>query len=74
MKNRIRAALALVLGAGTFLIGQSAVEVVAWWWAGDTATFADPFVNAIRIALSASAGLAVAAMVGIPPARRRRLL
>ena len=69
----MRAALGLTLGAGTFLIGQPAVELTAWWLTGGTATFDDPLVNAARFGTTGTLAIAVAFLIGLPPARRRHL-
>lgn len=74
MKRTMRAILGVTLGLATFLIGQLAIENAAWWWLDTTATFDDPLLNAAKFALAGSAGLAVALMIGLRPARRKRLL
>ncbi len=68
----MRAALGVTLGAATFLVGQLALEHVAWWHTGHMATFDEPFLNGIKFGASGSAGLAVAVMVGLRPVGRAR--
>jgi hypothetical protein len=74
MRQAIRAFLGILLGLATALLGQLAIENSAWWITGGTATFDDPLLNAMKFAIASTAGLAVAAIVGLPPMRRRRLL
>lgn len=74
MKQIIRMILAITLGLVTLLVGQLAIENVAWWWAGDTATFDAPLLNALKVGAAGAAGLATTAMIALPPMRRRRRL
>ena len=73
MKKTVRASIGAVMGAGTFLIGQLAIENSAWWLTGGTATFDEPLVNAIKVVAAGAAALAVALGVGLAPMPRRRL-
>ena len=74
MKVLLRTVTAVTLGIATLLLGQLALETVAWWLTGMTTTFDDPMSNAIKFGIAAAAGLALALSIGLPPARRGRLL
>ena len=74
MRSVVRVAIGIVVGMGTALFGQLAIENSAWWLTGGTATFGDPLLNVIKFGLAVSGGIGVGAMIGLAPRRRRRLL
>jgi hypothetical protein len=74
VKQAIRTGLAGTLGVGTLLIGQLAIENSAWWLTGNTATFDDPLLNAVKFAVAGSAALMLALNIGLRPRGRGRLL
>ncbi|ANY20484.1 hypothetical protein A6F68_01976 [Tsuneonella dongtanensis] len=74
MKVLLRTTVAIGAGLATVLAAQLAIENAAWWLTGHMATFDDPLANAIKFGVAAAGGFALALSIGVPPARRRRLL
>ena len=74
MKQALRLAIVVTLGLTTLLVGQLVIEILGWWWTGDSAALEAPFLNAFKFALAGSAGLGVSAAIGFRRVRRRRLL
>lgn len=74
MKVLLKTTVAIGAGLVTALVGQLAIENAAWWMTGHMATFDDPLANAIKFGVAIAGGLALALSIGMPPARRRRLL
>lgn len=74
MRSMMRTIIAVTIGLATLLVGQLAIETIAWWWTGGTTTFDDPLLNAVKFGLAGAAGLGLAMMIGMQPGRRRRLL
>ena len=63
MKELLRTIIAIVVGLATLLVGQLTLETVAWWWAGDTATFDDPLLNVMKLGIAGAAGFIIAASI-----------
>ncbi|MFN6935214.1 MAG: hypothetical protein ACK4NZ_08690, partial [Tsuneonella sp.] len=68
MKVLLRTVTAVTVGIATLLLGQLALETVAWWLTGMTTTFDGPLPNAIKFGIAAAAALALALSIGLSPA------